>query len=245
VDATQGSITKDASSLGPRDPPHELLRRQSTTAPLPAEAMSPHRDTMTVMMIMGCTCNLRQFAGRRKERNRMLTLQNLLRRITTAIRPTCNACCPRPPSSPSRRLLFGHLRFVDPNDSSVPRTTPAARGCGASVSSASLVGDDGGRWRWRGAPAPMPPLKKAAHLMRWWSSCSSSPCAPPKRDRATFRPKDDDEDPLLRRPGSRDSRTPPASPKRRRRCHGHGHKSSSSPPRHHRRCPTTRLEDGP
>ena len=45
------------------------------TAPLPAEAMSPHRDTMTVMIIMGCTCNLRQFAGRRKERNGMLTLQ--------------------------------------------------------------------------------------------------------------------------------------------------------------------------
>jgi len=47
VDATQGSITKDASSLGPRDPPHELLRRQSTTTPLPAEAMSPHRDTIS------------------------------------------------------------------------------------------------------------------------------------------------------------------------------------------------------
>ena len=61
--------------LGPRDPPHELFRRQSTTAPLPAEAMSPHRDTITVMMIMGCPCNLRQFAGRRKERNGMLTLQ--------------------------------------------------------------------------------------------------------------------------------------------------------------------------
>jgi hypothetical protein len=60
----RGQSPETRAPWQPSPAPHELSRSQSTTAPLPTEAMAPHRDTMT---IMGSTCNLPQFGERRKE----------------------------------------------------------------------------------------------------------------------------------------------------------------------------------